>query len=145
MFDLALLRELQNRPWKTNFIVFFTFIISEHLVKFIFLMAQSMTYDIYIFFLTFLYKIFDFTLNKLIWEFSLNFKNYPCHMSLFTNSAPLGPIGHRVALSVCLCVCFRHEVQFFLGLSLALRSHDQIPASDLLRVNCFARTEFCLI
>ena len=26
---------------------------------------------------------------------------------------------------VCLFVCLRHQVQFFLGLSLALRSHDQ--------------------
>ena len=24
---------------------------------------------------------------------------------LFTNSAPLGRVGHRVAMSVCVCVC----------------------------------------
>ena len=30
---------------------------------------------------------------------------------------------------VCLFVCWRHQVQFFLGLSLALRSHDQFQAS----------------
>ena len=36
---------------------------------------------------------------------------------LFTNSAPLGRVGHRVAMSVCVCVCvsvcLRHRVQFF--------------------------------
>ena len=24
---------------------------------------------------------------------------------IFTNSAPLGRVGHRVAMSVCVCVC----------------------------------------
>ena len=43
---------------------------------------------------------------------------------IFTNSAPLGRVGHGVAMSVCAIEC-----SFFLGLSLALRSHDQIPAS----------------
>ena len=33
--------------------------------------------------------------------------------TVFTNSAPLGRVCHRVALFVCLCVCFRHQVQFF--------------------------------
>ena len=33
VFNFALLCELQNRPWKTNFIVVFFVIISEHLVK----------------------------------------------------------------------------------------------------------------
>ena len=32
---------------------------------------------------------------------------------IFTNSAPLGRVGHRVAMSVCLFVCLRHQVQFF--------------------------------
>ena len=32
---------------------------------------------------------------------------------LFTNSAPLGRVGHRVTLSVWMCVCLRHRVQFF--------------------------------
>ena len=36
---------------------------------------------------------------------------------IFTNSAPLGQVGHRVAmsvcLSVCLFVCLRHRLQFF--------------------------------
>ena len=36
---------------------------------------------------------------------------------IFTNSAPLGRVGHRVAmfvcLWVCLSVCLRHWVQFF--------------------------------
>ena len=36
-----------------------------------------MTYDTAFLFWPFLYKIFDFTLKKLIWAFSLNFKNYP--------------------------------------------------------------------
>ena len=35
----------------------------------------------------------------------------------FTNSAPLGRVGHRVAMSVCgdvcVSVCLRHRVQFF--------------------------------
>ena len=31
--------------------------------------------------------------------------------------------------SVCLFVCLRHWVQLYLGLSLALRSHDQFQAS----------------
>ena len=32
---------------------------------------------------------------------------------IFTNSAPLGRVSHRVAMSVCLSVCLRHWVQFF--------------------------------
>ena len=53
--------------------------------------------------------------------------------NIFTNLAPLGRVGHRVAmsvcLSVCLCVCAIGAVFFSRGISLALRSHDQIPAS----------------
>ena len=51
---------------------------------------------------------------------------------IFTNSAPLGRVGHRVAMSVCGDVCgdvCAIECSFFRGLSLALRSHDQILAS----------------
>ena len=52
---------------------------------------------------------------------------------IFTESAPLGRFSHRVAMSLCLSVCLsevlRHRVQFFLGLSLALMSHDQFQAS----------------
>ena len=33
--------------------------------------------------------------------------------SIFTNSAPLGRVGHRVAMSVCVSVCLRHRVQLF--------------------------------
>ena len=33
--------------------------------------------------------------------------------SLFTNSAPLGRVGHRVAISICMYVCLRHLVHFF--------------------------------
>ena len=55
-----------------------------------------------------------------------------CKNQIFTNLAPLGRVGHRVAMSVCvsvcLCVC-AIKCSFFLGLSLAPRSHDQIPAS----------------
>ena len=40
---------------------------------------------------------------------------------IFTELAPLGRFSHRVAMSGCLSVCLRHRVQFFLGLSLALR------------------------
>ena len=46
---------------------------------------------------------------------------------IFTESAPLGRFSHRVAMSMCLC----HLVQFFLGLSWALRSHDQFQASHI--------------
>ena len=46
----------------------------------------------------------------------------------FTESAPLGRFSHRVAMSVCLCVC-AIGCSFFLGLSSALRSHDQFQAS----------------
>ena len=49
--------------------------------------------------------------------------------TIFANSAPLGWVSHRIAMSVCLFVCLRHWVQFFRGLSLALRSHDQFQAS----------------
>ena len=60
---------------------------------------------------------------------------------MFTESAPLGRFSHWVAMPVCLSgclsvcldvclfvgmsVCLFHRVQFILGLSLALRSHDQ--------------------
>ena len=33
--------------------------------------------------------------------------------NIFTNSAPLGRVGHRVAMSVRGCVCLRHRVYFF--------------------------------
>ena len=52
--------------------------------------------------------------------------------NIFTNSAPLGQVGHRGAMSVCGDVCLWFcaiGCSFFRGLSLALRSHDQIPAS----------------
>ena len=39
-------------------------------------------------------------------------------------SAPLGRFSHRVAMSVCLTVCLCQCLQFFLGLPLALWSHD---------------------
>ena len=44
---------------------------------------------------------------------------------------PLGQFSLRVAMSVCLSVCLRHWMQFFLGLSPALRSHDQFPGLSL--------------
>ena len=79
---------------------------------------------------------FDFFgLEDIIGSTSFLFLNFSratgMNSKVFTNSAPLGRVGHRVAMSVCLsvCVCLRHRVQFLLGLSLALRSHDQIPAS----------------
>ena len=33
--------------------------------------------------------------------------------TIFTNSALLGRVGHRAAMSVCVSVCLRHRVQFF--------------------------------
>ena len=47
----------------------------------------------------------------------------------FTETAPLGRFSFRVAMSVCLCVCAIRCI--FLGLSLALRSHDQFPGVSL--------------
>ena len=53
----------------------------------------------------------------------------PLFMSTIYGIGQLGRFDHRVAMSVvCLCVPF--PCNFFRGLSLALRSHDQIPASD---------------
>ena len=51
---------------------------------------------------------------------------------IFTNSAPLGRVGYRVAMSVCVfvCECFcAIGCSFFGCSSLALRSHDQFQAS----------------
>ena len=60
-----------------------------------------------------------------------------CATFRFHQLGPLGRVGLRVAMSVCLSVCLfvclcvcAIECSFFRGLSLALRSHDQIPASD---------------
>ena len=49
----------------------------------------------------------------------------------FHRIGPLGRFDHRVAMSVCVFVCLfvPFPCDFFRGLSLALRSHDQIPAS----------------
>ena len=52
--------------------------------------------------------------------------------STFHRIGPTGPIqsySHHVRPSVCSSVVLRHQVQFFLGLSLALRSHDQFRAT----------------
>ena len=49
----------------------------------------------------------------------------------FSKNLPLGRFFYRVAMSGCLCVV-PFPCKFFLGLSLALRSHDQIPASHWL-------------
>ena len=58
-------------------------------------------------------------------------------MRHFHQLGPLGRVGLVVTESVCLCVClclclclfFPFPCNFFRGLSLVLRSHDQIPAS----------------
>ena len=50
----------------------------------------------------------------------------------FHRIGPLGRFDHRVAMSVCKSVCVSvcpFSCVFFWGLSLALRSHDQIPTS----------------
>ena len=49
----------------------------------------------------------------------------------FHQLGPLGRVGLVVDTSVCLCVCLfvPFPCNFFRGLSLVLRSHDQIPAS----------------
>ena len=59
-------------------------------------------------------------LSSLKW---LSFWQCAPSQAVFTNSA-LGRVGLVVAISVRLSVCLRHHVHF-LGLSLALRSHDQ--------------------
>ena len=45
---------------------------------------------------------------------------------ILSKNLPLGRFLHGVAMSVCLFVPF--PCNFFLGLSFALKSHDQIPA-----------------
>ena len=74
VFDWALLCDLQNRPWKTNFIVFLVFSFQNTWLN---VFSHGLVHDLwyYYFVLTFLYKVFYFTLNFLIWAFSLNFKN----------------------------------------------------------------------
>ena len=59
---------------------------------------------------------------------SLNFYS----LTTFHQLGPLGRVGLVVAESVCLSICLSVPFQcnFFLGLSLVLRSHDQIPASQ---------------
>ena len=49
-------------------------------------------------------------------------------MESFHRIGPLGQFDLVVAMSVYVFVC-PFSCDFFLGLSLALRSHDQIPAS----------------
>ena len=51
-----------------------------------------------------------------------------CWYLLFTESAPLGRFSLKVAMYRCLSVCAM-RCSFFLGLSLALRSHDHFQAS----------------
>ena len=51
-----------------------------------------------------------------------------CGCLLMTESAPLGRFSHKVSMYGCLSVC-AIRWSFFLGLSLALRSHDQFQAS----------------
>ena len=48
----------------------------------------------------------------------------------FHQLGPLGRVGIVVDMSVCLCMECPLPMRFFLGLSLALRSHDQFEASD---------------
>ena len=60
---------------------------------------------------------------------------------LVFKESSLGRLFHRVAIPVCLSACQRVcplPMQFFLGLSLAPRSRDQIPASHWSTPqNCF--------
>ena len=49
---------------------------------------------------------------------------------LFHQLGPLGLVVQVVAMSVCKSVCL-FVLNFFLGLSLALRSHDQFPQKKL--------------
>ena len=77
VFDLALLRELQNRPWKTSCIVVFGVITSEHLVKCFFLMDLSMTYDTAFCFGLFVQNIL-FYINESVLSIFLEFQKLPC-------------------------------------------------------------------
>ena len=51
-------------------------------------------------------------------------------MCCFHQLGPLGLVGLVVAESVSVFVCCPLPMRLFLGLSLALRSHDQFKASD---------------
>ena len=61
-------------------------------------------------------------LTQLVWRFQVKF------LQIFTESAPLGRFSHRVVMSVVLGFC-AIKCSCFLGLSLALRSHDQFQDS----------------
>ena len=59
--------------------------------------------------------------------------NDPFSSSFFQSIGPLGRCFHRVAMCVCLFVCLSDvplSCDFFRGLSLVLRSHDQFKASN---------------
>ena len=49
---------------------------------------------------------------------------------MFTDSAPLDRVSHRVAISVCMSVC-AIRCSFMGGLSWAQRSHDQFQGLSL--------------
>ena len=80
-------------------------------------------------FIHFIFACLGMFLYSVVTKVNLKRKERNCSpKSIFTNSAPLGRVGHRVAMSRCVCVC-AIGCSFFLGLSLALRSHDQFQAS----------------
>ena len=56
----------------------------------------------------------------LVFRFSLNQPTWPIQF-----------LSRDIRLSVCFSVCLRHWMHFFLGLSLAMRSHDQFPGLSL--------------
>ena len=59
-------------------------------------------------------------------------RSYVSGLVCFHQLGPLGRVGLVVAMSVCLSVCLfdvPFPCNFFQGLSLAFRTHDQIPAS----------------
>ena len=71
-----------------------------------------------------------------LWKFMMRFpaiilwrrkKCYPPSEGIFTESAPLSWFSHRVAMIICL---FLLPDAVFLGLSFALRSHDQFPGPN---------------
>ena len=75
--------------------------------------------------------------NCISWRFKIFATIMEVHCNGKNNKSQINPIFNRPGpihgIEVCVCMCVSVGLSpphiFFLGLSLALRSHDQIPAS----------------